>query len=139
MFSNYCCYWYVSPSYYQPETLKQNIKAEVTKWRRQPVKIFARSVPVSLLVAAKTVCHRGRGHLGRKSPTPHEPVHSKVCLREQRSTKEAGVVCRARLQSSILRSCSRQLERTYPNPVGCEQTDIHNDLFWFQLRLKTRW
>ena len=44
MVSNYCCHWYGSHSCYQPETWKQNDKAEVKKWCGQPVKIFARMV-----------------------------------------------------------------------------------------------
>ena len=33
--SNYCCHEHGSHCYYQPETWKQKIKAEVTKWRRE--------------------------------------------------------------------------------------------------------
>ena len=47
--SNYCCHQHGSHCC-QPETWKQKIKAEVTKWRRQPVNSFARMVS----------CFRGR-------------------------------------------------------------------------------
>ena len=59
-----------------------------------------------------------------------ELLTQKYALRQQCSMKEAGEACRTRLQLSLLRSLSRQLERAFPNPS--EDVAIeHNDLFWF--------
>ena len=56
----------------------------------------------------------------------------KYALRQQCSRKEAGNACRTRLQLSLLRSLSRQLERAFPDPLEREEEEhSHDDLFWF--------
>ena len=47
----------------------------------------------------------------------------KYALRQQCSRKEAGNACRTRLQLSLLRSLSRQLERAFPDPLEREEEE----------------
>ena len=71
------------------------------------------------------------GAWGGKAQHLAQMLTQKYALKHQCTKKEASAVCRTRLQLSLLRSLSRQLERAYPNPLGCDEEDIHTDLFSF--------
>ena len=78
------------------------------------------------------VCCRSHWHLGRKAKHLTQLLTQKYVLRQQCTRKEAGNACRTRLQLSLLRSLSRQLERAFPDPLGCDEEEHnHNDMFWF--------
>ena len=70
------------------------------------------------------------GAWGGRAKNLTQLLTQKYALRQQCSMKEAGEACRTRLQLSLLRSLSRQLERAFPNPSEDVAVE-HNDLFWF--------
>ena len=77
------------------------------------------------------------GTWGGKAKHVTQLLTQKYALRQQCSRKEAGNACRTRLQLSLLRSLSRQLERAFPDPLEREEEEhSHDDLFWFYARLK---
>ena len=72
------------------------------------------------------------GTWGGKAKHLAQLVTNKYALKHGCSKKEAGVVCKTRLQLSLLRSLSRQLERAFPSPLeGGDEEHNNSDLFWF--------
>ena len=70
------------------------------------------------------------GAWGGKAKHLTQLIVQKYALRHQSSMKEAGMVCKTRLQLSLLRSLSRQLERGFPDSAGCDDVD-RGDVFYF--------
>ena len=70
------------------------------------------------------------GSWGGKAKHLTQLITQKYALRHGCTLKEAGIVCRTKLQLSLLRSLARQLERGFPTSSGCDEVD-NNDLCWF--------
>ena len=68
---------------------------------------------------------------GGKARYLTQMLMQKYTLRPQCSKKEANNVCRTRLQLSLLRSLSRQLERAYPCSSDFDEAHSRSELFWF--------